>query len=164
MRTAIYPGTFDPVTYGHVHIAERASKLFEKVVIAVAENNYKNNLFTLEERMYLVAQSTKHLDNVKVDSFSGLVANYATKKRAQALIRGLRAVSDFEYELQLASMNRHLNENLETLFLMAQGEYSFLSSSIIKQVATVGGSIKGLVPEIVEEKIKEKFLTGTIQK
>jgi len=157
VRTAIYPGTFDPVTYGHVHIAERASKLFEKVVIAVAADNYKNNLFTLEERMFLVEQSTKHLDNVKVDCFSGLVANYAGKKRAQALIRGLRAVSDFEYELQLATMNKHLNEKVETLFLMAQGEYSFLSSSVIKQVAMVGGSIKGLVPEIVEQKLKEKF-------
>lgn len=157
MRTAIYPGTFDPVTYGHVYIAQRASKLFEKVVVAVAADNYKKNLFSLEERMYLMEESVKHLDNVKVDSFSGLVADYARKKRAQALIRGLRAVSDFEYEMQIASMNKHLNTNLETLFLMTEGEYSFLSSSSIKDVALLGGNIDGLVPPIVVLKLKEKF-------
>ena len=157
MRTAIYPGTFDPVTYGHVYIAQRASKLFEKVIVAVAADNYKKNLFSLEERMYLMEESVKHLDNVKVDSFSGLVADYARKKRAQALIRGLRAVSDFEYEMQIASMNKHLNSNLETLFLMTEGEYSFLSSSSIKDVALLGGNIDGLVPPVVVLKLKEKF-------
>lgn len=157
MRTAIYPGTFDPVTYGHIHIAERASYLFEKVVVAVAADNYKKNLFSLEERMYLMAESVKHLNNVRVDSFSGLVADYARGKRAQALIRGLRAVSDFEYEMQIAAMNKHLNCKLETLFLMTEGKYSFLSSSSIKDVAMLGGTIGGLVPPIVEQKLKEKY-------
>lgn len=157
MRTAIYPGTFDPVTFGHIHIAERASALFGRLIIAVAENNYKKNLFTLEERIELMRESTKHLDNVKVDSFSGLVADYARKKRAQALIRGMRAVSDFEYEMQNAMMNKHLNENLETLFLIADGEYTFLSSSAVKQVAILGGSIKGLVPPFVEDRLREKY-------
>lgn len=158
MRTAIYPGTFDPVTNGHIHIAARASILFERLIIAVAENNYKNNLFSLEERIELMKESVKHLSNVRVDSFSGLVADYARRKRAQALIRGLRAVSDFEYEMQNANMNKHLNENLETLFLIADGEYTFLSSSAIKQVAVLGGSIKGLVPPVVEVCLKDKYM------
>lgn len=157
MRTAIYPGTFDPITYGHIHIAERACRLFGKVIVAVAADNYKKNLFTLEERMLLVSESLKHLNNIKVESFSGLVANYARSKRALALIRGLRAISDFEYEMQIASMNKHLNSNLDTLFLMTEGEYSFLSSSSIKDVAILGGSIKGLVPPIVETKLLEKY-------
>lgn len=157
MRTAIYPGTFDPVTNGHIHIAERAAKLFEKIVIAIADNNYKNNLFSLEERMYLMEESVKHLENVKVDKFSGLVADYARRRRAQALIRGLRAVTDFEYEMQVAAMNKSLNHNLETLFLMAESDYSFLSSSIIKQVAVLGGTITGMVPPVVEMKLKEKY-------
>lgn len=157
MRTAIYPGTFDPVTNGHIHIAERAARLFEKVVIAIANNNYKNNLFSLEERIYLMEESVKHLDNIKVDKFSGLLADYARKRRAQALIRGLRAVTDFEYEMQIAAMNKSLNPNLETLFLMAESDYSFLSSSIIKQVAVLGGCITGMVPPVVEAKLKEKY-------
>lgn len=159
MRTAIYPGTFDPVTYGHMHIAERASKLFERVIIAVASDNYKKNLFSLEERMYLMTESTKHIPNVKVDSFAGLVADYARKKRAMALIRGLRAVSDFEYEMQIAAMNKHLNNKLETLFLMTEAKYSFLSSSSIKDVAMVGGDINDLVPSIVVQELKKKFNT-----
>jgi len=157
LHTAVYPGTFDPVTYGHMHIAERASRLFGKVIIAVAADNYKKNLFTLEERLFLMRESTKHLKNVEVESFSGLVADYAKEKKAQALIRGLRAVSDFEYEMQIAAMNKHLNNNLETLFLMTQAEYSFLSSSSIKDVAMLGGDIEKLVPPIVVEKLKEKF-------
>lgn len=157
MRTAIYPGTFDPVTYGHIHIAARASILFERLIIAVAENTYKKNLFSLEERIELMKDSVQHLSNVRVDSFSGLVADYARKKRAQALIRGMRAVSDFEYEMQNANMNKHLNENLETLFLIADGEYTFLSSSAVKQVAVLGGNIKGLVPPVVESRLRDKF-------
>lgn len=157
MRIAIYPGTFDPVTNGHIHIAERASKLFDKVIIAVAKDNYKKNLFSLEERIHMVEQSIRHLPNVEVDSFSGLTAEYAVFKNAQALIRGLRAVSDFEYEMQIAAMNKRLNETLETVFLMTSGEYSFLSSSMIKQVAFLGGSVKGLVPPVVEIGLKEKY-------
>lgn len=157
LRIAIYPGTFDPVTNGHVHIAERACKLFDKVIIAVAHDNYKNNLFTLDERINMMKESTKHLFNVEVDYFTGLVAEYAKKEKAQALIRGLRAVTDFENEMQLAAMNKHLNYGLDTLFLMTESEYSFLSSSIIKQVAVLGGCVKGLVPDIVERGLQEKY-------
>jgi len=158
MRIAVYPGTFDPVTNGHIHIAERACKLFDKVIIAVAVENYKEDLFSLEERMTMIKESLKHLDNIEVESYKDLSADFATKKNAEALIRGLRAVSDFEYEMQMAAMNRHLNSNLETVFLMACGKYSFLSSSIIKQVALIGGSVQGLVPPLVEEKLKKKYL------
>lgn len=157
MRTAIYSGTFDPVTNGHIHIAERACKLFDKVIIAIATDNYKENLFSLVERMAMMKESTKHIENVEVDSFTGLLADYATNKGAQAIIRGLRAISDFEYEMQIAAMNKHLNRKLETVFLMAEGEYSFLSSTMIKQVAVIGGCVKGLVPSVVEEYLKEKY-------
>lgn len=157
MRRAIYPGTFDPVTNGHIHIAERACQLFDQVIIAVAVDNYKKTLFSLEDRMYMMKESLAHLDNIVVESFSGLVADYARKKEAQALIRGLRAISDFEYEMQTAAMNKHLNHNLETLFLMTDGEYSFLSSSVIKQVAVLGACVRGLVPPIVEDYLKEKY-------
>lgn len=157
MRIAVYPGTFDPVTNGHIHIAERACKLFDQVIIAVATENYKKNLFSLEERMTMLKESLKHLDNIEVESFTDLSADFAEKKKAEALIRGLRAVSDFEYEMQMAAMNKHLNNRLETVFLMAGGRYSFLSSSIIKQVALIGGSVHGLVPPIVEENLKVKY-------
>lgn len=157
MRIAIYSGTFDPVTNGHIHIAERSCKLFDKVIIALATDNYKKNLFSLAERMLMMKESTKHIANVEVESFKGLLADYAAKKEAQAVIRGLRAISDFEYEMQIAAMNKHLNNKLETVFLMAEGEYSFLSSTMIKQVAVIGGCVKGLVPPIVDEYLKEKY-------
>lgn len=157
MRTAIYPGTFDPVTNGHIDVAERASKIFDHVIIAIATENYKNNLFTIGERVHLMKESVKHINNVEVASFKGLIADYAKERKAQALIRGLRAVTDFEYEMQIATMNKHLNKELDTLFLMTGGEYSFLSSSIIKQVAIVGGSVKGLVPDVVEVNLRIKF-------
>jgi len=157
LRRAIYPGTFDPVTNGHIHIAERACKLFDEVIVAVAADNYKNTLFSVSERLQMMEESLKHLKNVKVESFSGLVADFARARQGQALIRGLRAVTDFEYEMQIAAMNKRLNENLETLFLMTSGEYSFLSSSVIKQVAILGGCVKGLVPEVVERNLQKKF-------
>lgn len=157
MRTAIYPGTFDPVTRGHIHIIERSSKLFDEVIIAIAADNYKDTLFSVNERLHMMKESIGHVKNAWVESFSGLVADYAQKKEAQALIRGLRAVSDFEYELQIATMNKQLNANLETLFLMTSVEYSFLSSSVIKQVAVLGGNVTGMVPAIVEKMLKEKF-------
>ena len=157
MNIAVYPGTFDPVTKGHIHIAERACKLYDQVIIALAGENYKRDLFSLEERILMLKDSVKHLTNVKVESFMCLSADYAATKGAKALIRGLRAVSDFEYEMQMAAMNRHLNQNLETIFLMAEGKYSFLSSTNIKQVALLGGSVHGLVPPIVEEYLKEKY-------
>lgn len=157
MRTAVYPGTFDPVTKGHIHIIERSCRLFEEVIIAISTDNYKKTLFTVDERLHMMRESIKHVKNARVEGFSGLTADYAERKGAQALIRGLRAVSDFEYELQIAMMNKHLNDKLETLFLMTSGEYSFLSSSVIKQVAVLGGSVKGMVPELVEEMLKQKF-------
>lgn len=157
MRIAIYPGTFDPVTKGHIHIVERVCKIFDKVIIAVAKDNYKKNLFSLDERLELMKESIKSFDNVEVDSFSGLVADYAKEKKAQALIRGLRAVTDFENEMQLAEMNRHLNTRLETIFLMTAGEYSFISSSLIKQVAVLGGDVSEFVPPIVEKNLIAKY-------
>ncbi|MGI6588335.1 MAG: pantetheine-phosphate adenylyltransferase [Peptococcia bacterium] len=157
MRIAVYPGTFDPVTNGHIHIAERSCKLFDKVIIAVAMETYKCNLFSLEERILMVRESVQHLENIEVESFTGLLADFANKKNADALIRGLRAISDFEYEMQMAAMNKHLNKDLETVFLMTEGKYSFLSSSMIKQVALIGGCVQGLVPSIVDEYIKKKY-------
>lgn len=157
MRIAIYPGTFDPVTNGHIHIAERASKLYDEVIVAVAADNYKKTLFSLEERLYLLENSIGHIPNAKAETFSGLIVDYAKKKQAQALIRGLRAVSDFEYEMKVAAMNKYLSEDLETVFLMTYAEYSFLSSNLIKQVAVLGACIKGMVPPIVEKSLKEKY-------
>lgn len=157
MNRAIYPGTFDPVTNGHIDIAERACKLFDEVIIAIAGVSYKDTVFSVDERVEMMQESVKHLKNARVDTFSILSVEYAIEMKAGALIRGLRAVTDFEYEMQLASMNKRLNNNLETLFLMTSGEYSFLSSSVIKQVAMLGGSVKGLVPDIVNEKLKGKY-------
>ena len=157
MRVAIYPGTFDPVTNGHLDILKRAAALFDEVIIGVAEETYKSNLFSLEERKkFLEAVITD--PHVKVEIFSGLLMHYAITKNACAIIRGLRAVSDFEYEFQLAMMNKKLNENVETIFLTTASEYSFLSSTMIKQVASLGGCVKGLVPQIVEEALKKKFM------
>ena len=157
MNIAIYPGTFDPVTTGHLHIAERACKLFDQVIIAVANDNYKDNFFSLEERMTMLGESTKHLPNAVVESFSGLLADFAREKQARAIIRGLRAISDFEYEMQMAAMNKHLNQELETVFLMAEGDYAFLSSSMIKQVALIGGCVSDMVPAVVDRFLKEKY-------
>ncbi len=157
VRIAVYPGTFDPVTNGHIDILERASGLFDEIIIGIAEDNYKNTLFTLEERLYLMKESVGHLKNVSVESFTGLSVEYAVKKNAQALLRGLRVVSDFEYEMQVATINKHLNDELETVFLMTSDRYAFLSSSIVKQVASLGGRVTGLVPPLVEESLKKKY-------
>lgn len=157
MKIAVYPGTFDPITNGHLDIVERAAKLFDQVVIGVAAENYKDNLFTLEERVALVQATISRLPNVQVEGFHGLLMDFVHAKKAQAIIRGLRAVSDFEYEFQMYLMNKKLDEKVETIFLMTANEYSFLSSSIIKQVASLGGCITGLVPAEVERALKEKF-------
>lgn len=157
MRIAVYPGTFDPITNGHLDIVERVVKLFDQVVIGVAAENYKNNLFTLEERVKLVQMCTGHLPNVVVEGFTGLLMEFVHAKGASVIIRGLRAVSDFEYEFQMSLMNKKLDDQVETVFLMTANEYSFLSSSIIKQVASLGGCITGLVPAEVEKALKEKF-------
>src|ERR1051325_11706322 len=135
MRTAIYPGSFDPLTNGHLDVIARAIKLFDRVVVAVASNESKHQLFTESERLELVRQAIRRMKNVEADSFDGLLVNYVQKRRAQAIVRGLRAVSDFEFEFQLALMNRKLNEKVETIFMMPKDTYTFLSSRIVKEIA-----------------------------
>lgn len=157
MRICIYSGTFDPVTNGHMDIICRGAALFDKLIIGVAKDNYKKNLFTAEERMEILKEVTADLPNVEVELFSGLLMDYCREKEACAVIRGLRAVSDFEYEMQMALMNKNLNPNVETVFLMTGQQHSFISSSIIKDVASLGGPITGLVPPSVEERIIAKY-------
>ena len=157
MRTVIYPDSFDPLTNGHLDIVERAAKLFDKVIIAVANNEMKKPLFNLRERVELVKRGIKLLPNVEVDSFNDLLVEFAEKRGATALIRGLRAVSDFEFELQLALMNRKLNGRIETIFMMPGAAYTFLSSRIVKEVARLGGDVSAFVPEHVQKALKEKF-------
>jgi pantetheine-phosphate adenylyltransferase len=156
-RTAIYPGTFDPITNGHIDLIVRTLKIFEEVIIAVAPSQRKQPLFSTKERIKLIEESVKKLKGAHADSFNSLLVDYATKKRSVAIIRGLRAVSDFEYELQMAFMNRRLNADIETVFMMPSGEYAFLSSTMVKEVASFGGDVKGLVPETVERALKRKF-------
>ena len=156
-RIAIYPGSFDPVTNGHVDIAQRGLRLFDKIIVAILENPVKNFLFTVEERMEMLKSSFEEYPNIEVETFDGLLVDYAAKKDSIAILRGMRAVSDFEYEFQLALMNRKLNREVQTVFLMTSLRWIFTSSSIIKEAAQFGGDIKGMVPPIVNEKLKEKF-------
>jgi pantetheine-phosphate adenylyltransferase len=157
MRTAIYPGSFDPLTNGHLDVIERAIKLFDRVVVAVAKNESKNPLFTLKERLDLVRLSVKHLKGVEADTFDSLLVDYVEERQAQAIVRGLRAVSDFEFEFQLALMNRKLNEKVETIFMMPKDTYTFLSSRIIKEIARLGGDISGFVPAPVQKALLAKL-------
>jgi len=154
---AVCPGSFDPVTYGHLDIIKRGAKVFDKVYVVVLNNSSKKPLFTVEERLDLLREVTKPFPNVSVDSFHGLLVEYARNKKANAILRGLRAVSDFEYEMQITSMNRVLDENIETFFVMTNNQYSFLSSSIVKEVAKYDGNISELVPPVVEEALRKKF-------
>jgi pantetheine-phosphate adenylyltransferase len=156
-RTAIYPGSFDPVTNGHLDILERGLKLFDKIIIAILTNPKKNFLFTLEERVEMLEDSLKGLSNVEIDTFDGLTVDFAAKRQARGILRGLRAMSDFEYEFQLALMNRRLNREVQTVFLMTGLRWIYTSSSIIKEAAQFGGNIEGMVPLIVEKKIKKKY-------
>lgn len=156
-RLAICPGSFDPVTYGHLDIIQRGAKIFDQVIVAVFNNQSKSPLFTVDERVELLQESIKDLPNVMVDSCEGLLIDYAQEHHANAILRGLRAVSDFEYEMQNASMNRKLGENIETFFMMTNNQYSFLSSSIVKEVAKYKGNVSDLVPEIVEKALIDKF-------
>ncbi|MGI6703128.1 MAG: pantetheine-phosphate adenylyltransferase [Clostridia bacterium] len=156
MKIAVYPGSFDPITYGHIDIIDRASRLFDNVIVAVLNNPSKAPLFDTEERMDMIRNATSELRNVEVDSFSGLLIDYVDQKGANTVLKGLRAVSDFEYELQMALMNRKLNRNVETIFMMTSSRYSFLSSSLVKEVARLGGCVKELVPDYVSEKLLEK--------
>lgn len=157
----IYPGSFDPVTNGHLDIINRCSEKFDEVIISVLSNNKKNNIFSVEERMALIRESTKHLPNIKVDSFSGLLTEYAKKMDCNTIIRGLRAVSDFEYEMQMALVNRKLYPQLETIFMVSSTKVSFLSSSIVKEIASFEGEISCFVPEVVGNALREKYKGGT---
>ncbi|EAF3605023.1 pantetheine-phosphate adenylyltransferase [Listeria monocytogenes] len=156
-KIAVIPGTFDPITNGHLDIIERAAKIFDVLYVSVLNNSSKKPLFTIEERMEMIRQVTAHLPNVQVESASGLTVDYAATHGATAIVRGLRAVSDFEYEMQIASMNRTLNAEIETFFIMTNTKYSFLSSSMVKEVAQYQGDISELVPEIVNEQVQAKF-------
>jgi pantetheine-phosphate adenylyltransferase len=150
MRTVIYPGSFDPLTNGHLDVIKRAAKLFDRVIVAVASNEDKCPLFTLKERCELVRQTIAHIPNVEADAFEGLLIHYVEKRSGHAIIRGLRAISDFEFEFQLALMNRKLNARVETIFMMPKDTYTFLSSRMVKEIARLGGEINDFVPEPVK--------------
>lgn len=154
---AVYPGSFDPLTNGHLDIIKRAAKLYDEVTVAVLINTTKTGLFTLEERVEMIRQVVAEIPNVKVDSFVGLLVDYCRNNDIKVIIRGLRAVSDYEYEMQIAQMNRTLNKEVETVFLMTNTKYSFLSSSIVKEVTKFGGDVDGIVPPIVQDKMKSKY-------
>ncbi|MFC7784485.1 MULTISPECIES: pantetheine-phosphate adenylyltransferase [unclassified Rossellomorea] len=154
---AVCPGSFDPITYGHLDIITRGAKVFDQIYVVVLNNSSKKPLFSVDERIELIREVTGDIPNVVVDSFQGLLVDYAKKVNAKAIIRGLRAVSDFEYEMQITSMNRVLEDDIETFFIMTNNQYSFLSSSIVKEVAKYGGNISELVPKRVEESLKEKY-------
>ena len=160
MRTAIYPGSFDPVTLGHQDIIRRAAAVFDRLIVAVMHNQNKTPMFSVEERMDFLRRTTGGLDNVEIASFNGLLADYARRQGACAIIKGLRAVSDFEYEFQMALANRKLNPELETVFLMTSAEYMYLSSSVVKDIAVHGGSVAGFVPEELMEDIMLRTRKG----
>jgi pantetheine-phosphate adenylyltransferase len=157
MRRALYPGSFDPVTNGHLDVIERARKLFDEVIVAVAHNDEKQPLFSLQERLDLLRESVAKMDNVRIARFKGLLVEFARAEQARAVIRGLRAVSDFEFEFQMALMNRKLDAAVETIFLMPKEEYTYLSSRIVKEIASLGGDISGFVPGCVAKALKMKF-------
>jgi pantetheine-phosphate adenylyltransferase len=153
---AIYPGSFDPVTNGHLDLIERASKLFERLVVAVLRNAEKAPMFTLNERVEMLREVTRPFPNVEVDTFDGLLVDYARRLGARVLLRGIRAVSDYEYELQMALMNRKLEPHIETVFMLPAVEYSYLSSRLVRELARLGGSLNGLVPAAVEQRLRTK--------
>jgi len=157
----VYPGSFDPVTNGHLDIIERAAALFDEVIVAVLKNPNKNPLFSIEERVRILQEVTAYLPNVQIDSFQGLLVDYAEQKKAKAVLRGLRAVSDFEFEFQVALSNRKLRPDLETIFLMTSTQYSFLSSSIVREIASLNGCVRDLVPSQVEKELRKKYKERT---
>jgi pantetheine-phosphate adenylyltransferase len=157
MRTVIYPGSFDPITNGHLDLIQRATKLFDRVIVAIARNDSKQPLFTQQQRVDMVGQAIQEIPRVEADSFDGLLINYVEQRAAQAVIRGLRAVSDFEFEFQLALMNRKLNERIETIFMMPKDTYTFLSSRMVKEIASLGGDVSAFVPTHVKVLLAEKL-------
>jgi pantetheine-phosphate adenylyltransferase len=159
-KIAVYPGTFDPITNGHCDVVWRGLKLFDEIIVAIAKNGSKDPLFTVEERLDMVRKTFQDVPNIQVDSFNGLLVDYVVHRGADTILRGLRAVSDFEYEFQLGLMNRKLNKDVQTVFLMTGLRWIFISSSIIKEAARFGGNTQGMVPDIVHEKLKERFGKG----
>jgi len=158
MKIAVYPGSFDPVTNGHLNIIERAINIFEELIVAVAVNPNKSTLFSVQERTYMIKEVTKNYKKVKVQTFSGLLINFMKKNKANVIIRGMRAISDFEHESQLALMNKNLAPEIETIFMVTCSKYAYLNSSIVKEIASLNGCVTQLVPEIVEKKLREKLL------
>lgn len=157
MRRAVYPGTFDPVTYGHLDVVKRGSKIFDELVVAVGHNPLKDPLFTINERMDMISKNTKNISNIKVDSFEGMLTDYMKEMQTNVILRGIRTVSDFEYEFQRALTNRVLKTDIETVFVMTSQEYSFLNSSLIKEAVSLGGDISKFVPSDVEKLLQQKF-------
>ena len=157
MKIAVYPGSFDPVTNGHLDIIERSSKIFDIVIVSILKNSKKQPMFSIDERIDFLKKVTKNYNNVEIDCFSGLLVNYMKQKNASVIIKGLRAVSDFEYEFQMALMNNKLEPGIETLFMMTSSQYSYLSSSVVKEVASLGGCLKELVPDEIISQIKKKL-------
>ena len=158
MKIAVYPGSFDPVTNGHLDIIERSAKIFDRVIVAVLHNSAKHPAFSVNEKLDMLKLATEHLPNVEIDTFDGLLVDYTKLKKAQTIIKGLRAVSDFEYELQMAMVNHKQNPEIETLFMMTSADYSFLSSSIVRELAYHGGKLEGMVPEKIIPFIYKKLM------
>lgn len=156
-KIAVYPGSFDPITNGHLDVIERAARMFDRVLVAIAVNSEKESLFSLDERTAMAREAMTAIPNATVDSFNGLLVNYARQVGAHVLVRGLRAVSDFEYEFQMALMNRRLDAQLETIFLMPKEQYTFISSRVVKEVASLGGAVNTFVPPVVERALKQRF-------
>ena len=157
MSIAVYPGSFDPVTYGHLDIIKRSIRVFDKLVIGILLNSEKNPLFSMEERVEFLMEATKDMENVEVKSFSGLLVDFARENNADITVRGLRAVTDFEYELQIAQINNKLDSNLDTMFFTTSTDYAYLSSTIVREIASYHGDVSELVPPYVEQKLKQKF-------
>ena len=158
MKIAIYPGSFDPLTFGHIDVVERSARLFDRLIMAIITNPQKAPLFSVEERKDMIRDAVlAQFSNVEVDGFHGLLVDYVNRKKAQVIVRGVRAVTDFEYEFQMALMNRRLMPEIETVFMMPAENYSYLSSRLVKEIAELGGSVRGLVPEIVENRLKQRF-------
>jgi pantetheine-phosphate adenylyltransferase len=162
MRIAVYPGSFDPITNGHLNIIERATNIFDKIIVGVANNPKKSTLFSAQERIDMIKEVTKNLEKVKIQSFSGLLIDFMKSNKASIIIRGMRAISDFEHESQLALMNKRLAPEIETIFMVTCSKYSYLDSSIVKEIASLNGCINQLVPEIVEKKLREKLFNKNI--